>query len=45
MLSGLPEIDFDDWRTNTEYSGCDEQDTIVKVSNAYLVSYFDEMRL
>ena len=25
MISGLPEIDFDDWKLNTEYSNyCDE---------------------
>ncbi len=31
MLSGLPEIDLDDWRKNTEYSGYDVQDPVVQV--------------
>lgn len=30
-MSGLPDIDVDDWERNTEYSGCDEQSDIIKV--------------
>lgn len=31
MLSGLPEIDVGDWQNNTEYSGCDHNDTLIQV--------------
>ncbi|XP_013408033.1 E3 ubiquitin-protein ligase HACE1 isoform X2 [Lingula anatina] len=30
MLSGLPEIDVDDWKANTVYNGCDEESNVVK---------------
>jgi hypothetical protein len=30
-MSGLPDIDVEDWEKNTEYSGYDEDSDIVKV--------------
>ena len=30
MLSGIPEIDLADWRSNTEYCEYDENDDVVK---------------
>ena len=30
-MSGLPDIDVDDWERNTEYLGYDEQSDIIKV--------------
>ena len=36
-MSGLPDIDVEDWEQNTEYSsGYDEQSNIVKVSIKHL---------
>ena len=31
MLSGLPEIDLEDWKVNTDYSGYTNEDTVIKV--------------
>jgi hypothetical protein len=33
MLSGLPEINIEDWRKYTEYSGYDENSPQIKVWN------------
>ena len=32
MLSGLPSLDLKDWKANTEYSGYEESDDVIKVS-------------
>ena len=38
LMSGLPDIDVDDWEKNTEYSsGYDEHSDVIKVCD-YLVS-------
>ena len=31
MLSGLPSLDLKDWMVNTEYSGYEESDDVIKV--------------
>ena len=31
LMSGLPDIDVEDWEKNTEYSGYDEDSDIIKV--------------
>ncbi len=31
LMSGLPDIDVEDWEKNTEYSGYDENSDIIKV--------------
>ena len=31
LMSGLPDIDVEDWEKNTEYSGYDENSEIIKV--------------
>lgn len=31
LMSGLPDIDVEDWERNTEYTGYDEDSDIVKV--------------
>ena len=31
MLSGMPELDIQDWAENTEYNGYSTEDNIVKV--------------
>ncbi len=31
MLSGLPEVDLNDWKANTEYSGYDGTDVQIQV--------------
>ena len=31
LMSGLPEIDVEDWKSNTEYTGYNEDNCVVKV--------------
>ena len=35
LMSGLPDIDVEDWEKNTEYSGYDEDSDIVKVRYSF----------
>ena len=37
-MSGLPDIDVEDWEKNTEYSGYDEDSDIVKVRYSMFMS-------
>ena len=37
-MSGLPDIDVEDWEKNTEYSGYDEDSDIVKVHTQCFMS-------
>ena len=43
-MSGLPDIDAEDWEKNTEYSGYDEDSDIIKVRcSLILFIYYDQM--
>ena len=39
-MSGLPDIDAEDWEKNTEYSGYDEDSDIIKVRCSLIFSIF-----
>ena len=39
MLSGLPEIDLEDWKENTVYSGYSTEDSVVQVTQC-LFAFF-----
>ena len=36
-MSGLPDIDVDDWEKNTEYTGYDENNQTIKVGLVILI--------
>lgn len=37
LLSGIPEIDLNDWKQNTNYIDCSEDSNIVKVTKLFTI--------